>query len=81
MDSKHQNRGQWPLISNFLCDLCKKTTIRGCMQNFCLLYQLLGPNAACTKFGVTKCRIAPPPRDQEKREIETSTVFTDCTTR
>jgi len=31
------------------------------MQNFSLLSQLLGPNTtACTKFGVTKCRIAPP---------------------
>ena len=27
------------------------------MQNFSLLSQLLGTNGACTKFGVTKCRI------------------------
>ena len=31
------------------------------MQIFSLLSQLLGPNAAFTKLGVTKCRIAPPP--------------------
>ena len=31
------------------------------MQNFSLLSQLLESNAACTKFGVIKCRIAPPP--------------------
>ena len=37
------------------------TTIRGCMENFSLLFQFLGPDAACTKFGVTKCRSAPPP--------------------
>ena len=37
------------------------TTIRGCMRNFSLLSRFLGPNAACTKFGVTKCRIVPPP--------------------
>ena len=30
------------------------------MQNFNLLSQLLGPNAVCTKFGVTECRNAPP---------------------
>ena len=27
--------------------------------NFSLLSQFLGPNAACTKFGVIKCQIAP----------------------
>ena len=36
------------------------TFIRGCIYNFSLLSQLLGPNAVCTKFGVKKCRIAPP---------------------
>ena len=36
------------------------TKTRDCMQNFNLLSQLLGPNADCTKFGVTECRNAPP---------------------
>ena len=39
------------------------TTIRGCMQNFSLLSQFLGQNAASTKFGVTKYRIAHPAFD------------------
>ena len=28
---------------------------------FSILSQFLGPNAACTKFHVTKCRIVTPP--------------------
>ena len=35
-------------------------TIRGYLQNFSLLSQFLGPNAACTKFGETKCQIRTP---------------------
>ena len=55
-----ENGGQWPQMSNFLV-IHVMTTIRGCMPNFSLLSQLLETNAACTKFGVTKCRIATPP--------------------
>ena len=50
--------GQWPMIPNLWSGY--RSTMRGCMQNFSLLSQFFELNAACTNFGVTKRRIAPP---------------------
>ena len=57
------NGKEWPSFLNFLRDLCRKPKLETALQNFSLISQCLGLNAACTKVGVkvSNCIPRPPP--------------------